>query len=80
MRAKKERKSERNRKNLMKMRCCLIPCGRQTDVGSSQNHFLSFRVLLNVGINPKFLQNKFIFSFLDLFREKFRFSAKMFLA
>ena len=32
IRAKKARKSERNRKNLMKMRCCVTP-GGQTDAG-----------------------------------------------
>ena len=56
------------------------PCG-QTDVGPSQKkHFLPFRVLLNVGINPNFPKKKFFFSFLALFREKFRFPAKTILA
>ena len=75
-----ERKSERNRKNLMKMRCCVIPRG-QTDVGSSLKHFFPFRVLIKIGIDRKFLQKKFFFfSFLALFREKFRFPANTFLA
>ena len=71
IRAKKARKSVRNRKNLMKMRCCGIH-GGQTDTGSSQKHFLPFNVLLNVGIDPNFPQKK-LFSFLALFKEKFRF-------
>ena len=58
----------------MKMRRCVIP-GGQTDVGSSQKHFLPFRVLLNVKIDPDFPQKSF-FSFLALFTEKFRFPAK----
>ena len=40
------------------MRCCAIPCS-QTDAGSSQKHFLPFRVLLNVGIDPNFPQKGF---------------------
>ena len=42
-----------------------------------KKHFLPFRVLLNVGIDPNFPQKKFFF--LALFREKFRFQAKTFL-
>ena len=50
-------------KNLMKRRCCVTPCG-QTDVGSSQQkHFLPFRILLNVGIDPNFPQRIFFFVF-----------------
>ena len=63
---RKTRKSERNRKNLMKMRCCVRPCG-QTDEGSSEKQFLPFRVLLNVGIDPNFPQKVFFFL---LFSEK----------
>ena len=59
----------------MKMRCYVIPCSR-TDVRSSQKHFLPFRVLLNVGIDPNFAAKKVFFSFLALFKEKFRFPAK----
>ena len=55
----------------MKMRCHVIPCSR-TDIGSSQKHFLPFRVLLNVGIDPNFPQKRFFFPFLALFKEKFR--------
>ena len=55
-------KTRAKSKNLMKMQCCVIPCG-QTDVGSSQKHFLPFRVLLNVGIDPNFPQKKFFFLF-----------------
>jgi len=29
------------KKNLMKMQCCVTPCG-QTDLGSSQKTFLAF--------------------------------------
>ena len=54
------------------MGCCVRPFG-QTDAGSSQEHFLPFRVLLNVGIDPNFPQKRFFFG---LFREKFRFLAK----
>ena len=43
--SKYERKKRENpseiEKNLMKMRCCVTPCG-QTDVGSSQKTFLAF--------------------------------------
>ena len=40
--AKKARKSERNQiKYLVKMGCCVTPCGK-TDVGSSQTTFLAF--------------------------------------
>ena len=53
----------------MKMRCCVIP-GGQTDAGSSQKHFLPFRVLLNIKIDPKFPQKRFFF---PLFREKLYF-------
>ena len=56
------RKSERIEKNSMKMRCCVVPSG-QTDVGSSQKHFLTFRVLLNVDIDPNFPQKNFVFFF-----------------
>ena len=45
----------------------------------TKKHFLPFRVLLNVGIDPNFPQKSF-FYFLALFREKFRFPAKTFLA
>ena len=45
----------------------------------TKKHFLPFRVLPNVGIDPTFSQKKFFFSFLALFREKFRFPAKTFL-
>ena len=54
------------------MGCCVRPFG-QTDADSSQEHFLPFRVLLNVGIDPKFPQKRF---FVALFREEFRFLAK----
>ena len=60
------------------MRCCVIPCC-QTDAGSSQKHFLPFRVLLNVGIDPNVTQKKFFFSFLALFKEKFGIPTKTFL-
>ena len=60
----------------MKMRRCVIPTA-QTDAGSSQKHFLRFRVLHNVGIDP--LEKIY---FLALFREDliFRFPAKTILA
>ena len=54
------------------MRCCVRPCG-QTDAGSSQKHFLPFRILLNIGIDPNVPQKR---SFFALFREKFRFVVK----
>ena len=59
--------------------------GRNTlsnrSTGSSQKkHFLPFRVLLNVGIDPEFPKKSFFFFFSALFREKFRFPAKTFLA
>ena len=46
--------------------------GGQTDAGSSQKHFLPFRVLLNVG--SKFFTKTFFFA---LFRKKFRLPAKL---
>ena len=58
------------------MLCIVIP-GGQTDAGSSQKHFLPFRVLLNVGIDPNFPQK--LFFFFTLFREKFRLPAKIIL-
>ena len=66
IRAKKARKSERNRKmNFMKMRCCVTLCG-QTDVGSSEKkHFLPFCVLQNVGIDPEFPHFFFFFGFIQ---------------
>ena len=56
IRAKKARNSDQN--EMMKTLCCVIPCG-QTDTGSLQHHFLPFRVLLNVGIDPNFPQKGF---------------------
>ena len=38
---KSEKIRATSKKNLMKMRCCVTPCG-QTDVGSSQKIFLVF--------------------------------------
>ena len=46
----------------------------------TKKHFFPFRVRLNVGIDPNFPQKKFFFLFLALFREKFRFPTKTFLA
>ena len=63
---KKARNFEQNQENLMKMRCCVI--------GLSQKHFLPFRLLLNVGIDPNF--SKKVFFFFALFREKFCFPAE----
>ena len=80
MRAKKARNSERNRKKLDEDAMLCKPLCCQTDVGSSQKHFLPFRVLLNVSIDPSFSEKKFFFSILALFKEKFGFPAKTFLA
>ena len=38
---KSEKIRAKSKKNLMKMRCCVTPCG-PTDVGSSQKTFLAF--------------------------------------
>ena len=38
---KKRETSSKMKKKLMKMQCCVIPCG-QTDVGLSQKTFLAF--------------------------------------
>ena len=38
---KKQENPSEIEKNLMKMRCCVTPCG-PTDVGSSQKTFLTF--------------------------------------
>ena len=72
IRAKKSEKIRaKSKKNLMKW------SDRRRLV--TKKHFLPFRVLLNVGIDPIFPQ-KIFFSFLALLREKFRFPAKTFLA
>ena len=55
----------------MKMRYCVIPRG-QTDAGSSQKHFLPFRVSLSFESDPNFPQKRFSFA---LYRKKFRFLA-----
>ena len=63
------------------MRCCVTTFG-QTDVQlitKKKKHFLRFRVLLNVGIDPNFPQ-KNLFSFLALFEKKIAFRRKHFLA
>ena len=75
---KSEKTRAKSKKNLLKMRCYVTPCG-QTDLGSSQKKcLLPSRVLLNVGNDPNFPKKKIYF--LALFREKFRFPAKTFLA
>ena len=62
------------KKNLTKMRFCVI--GLWSDRRRLiTKTFLAFWHLLNIGIDPKFLQNKF-FSFLALFSEKFGFPVK----
>ena len=79
-------KYEQKKKNLSKiekeldedaMLCNTLLSDRRRLV--TKKHFLPFRVPLNVGIDPNFPQ-KFFFSFLALFSEKFRFPAKTFLA
>ena len=77
IRAKKE-KSEQNRKKLDEdaMLCNTLWSDRRRLV--TKKH-LPFRVPLNVGFDPNFPQ-KFFFSFLALFSEKFRFPAKTFSA
>ena len=64
-------KSKKLDEGVMKMRSCVIPNG-QTDAGSSQKHFLPFRVLLSFKIDPNFPQKRFIFA---LYQEKVRFLA-----
>ena len=75
------REKSENEKNLMKMRCCIKPYG-QTDVGSSQKTFPAFSFTSKCRLDPnsKFFTEKFFFSFLALFREKFRLPLKTFLA
>ena len=68
---KREKILAKSKKKLMKMRCCVIPSG-QTNAGSSQKHFLPFRVLLSMEIDPNFPQKRFP---LALYQEKFRFLA-----
>ena len=41
MSEKSKKIQAKSKKNLMKMRCCVTPCG-QTDAGSSQKTFLGF--------------------------------------
>ena len=79
MSEKREKIRAKLEKNLMKMQCCVMPCG-QTYVGSSQKHFLPFRALLNVGIDPNFPQQKLFFCFFGFIQRKFRFVAKKKLA
>ena len=72
--------SEKSEKmNLMKMRCCVTPCG-QTDVGSSEKTFLAFSRTFKRRHLSKLSTKKFFFSFLALFRGKLRFPAKAFSA
>ena len=54
----------------------LCNTGSQTDAGSSQKHFLLFRVLLNVEIDLNFPQKCVFFS---LVKKKFRFPVKIIL-
>ena len=70
IRAKKARKSERNRKILDEdaMLCNTLWSDRRRLI--TKKHFLAFRLLLNVGIDPNFPQKSFFF-FLAFFREKF---------
>ena len=78
--AKKERESERNREKRDEdaMLCKTLRSDRPRLI--TKKHFLPFRILLNVGIDPNFPRKKIFFSFLALFREKVRFPAKTFLA
>ena len=81
IRAKKARKPQRNReKNLIKLRCCVTLQCDQTDVGSSQKTFLAFSRTSKRRRWPKLSTKKVFFSFLALFRDKFRLPAKTFLA
>ena len=75
--AKKARKSERNKKKLDEdaMLCNTLWSDRCRLI--AKNFFLPFHVLLNVGIDPDFLQKKSFF-YLALFRGKFCFPAKTF--
>ena len=60
--------------------CVVTPCGQTDVLAHHKKHFLPFRILLNVGIDPNFPQKKCFSSFLALFREKFCFPTKTFLA
>ena len=74
------RKSERNRKKLDEDAMLFNTMWSDRRWLITKNiSVLAFCVLLNVGIDPNFSQ-KIFFSFLTLFREKFRFPAKTFLA
>ena len=79
MSEKSEKIRAKSQKNLMKILstlCNTVWSDRRRLI--TKKHFLPFRVFLNVGIDPNFPQICF-FSFLALFREKFRFLAKTFL-
>ena len=80
IRAKKARKSERNRKKLDENAVFFYHLVVREAWALHKKHFLPFHVLLNVGVDPNFPQKSFFFPFLASFREKFRFPAKTFLA
>ena len=80
IRGKKERKSERNRKKHDENAVFFYHLVVRETWAFHKKHFLPFRVLLNVGVDPNFPQKKFFFSFLASFREKFLFPAKTLLA
>ena len=56
---KNEKIRAKSKKNLMKMQCCVTPCGHT----HHKKHFLPFRVLLNVGLDTNFPQKIFFFFF-----------------
>ena len=74
--------SEKKRENRKKLDEDAMLCNTWSDRRRliTKKHFLPFRVLLNVGIDPNFPQKSFFLLFLVLFREKFRFPVKTFLA
>ena len=82
---KYERKKRENRSEIEKkhdedaMLCNTLWLDRRTG-SSKKKHFLPFRVLLDLGIDQNFPKKNVFFNFLALFREKFRFPAKTFLA
>ena len=81
IRAKKARKSERNRKKLDEgvMLCNTLWSDRRRLITKFRliTNFLPFRVLLNVGIDPNFPQKSFFFLFW-LYSENFVFRRNIF--
>ena len=67
---KSQKVRAKSKKNLMKMQCCVTPCG-QTDLGLWQRTFLAFLRTSKRRDWSRLSTKKLFFSLLALFREKF---------